>query len=51
MARFFESMYWLVTGGDWEQAKENIKCDLAICDHNHLIYKDEEEGKKDAKTI
>ena len=27
--------YWLFTGRDWEQDRETMRCDFAICEHDH----------------
>lgn len=27
--------YWLLTGRDWEQDRETMRCDFAICEHDH----------------
>jgi len=35
MAGLWESHYWLFTGRDWDQDKENIPCNLGFCDHAH----------------
>jgi hypothetical protein len=47
MTGFIDSLFWLVTGKDWEQSKENLKCNLAICDHDHVTRDKPEEKKKD----
>jgi len=58
MAGFFESHYWLFTGRDWEQDKENIPCNLGFCDHDHITRSEQKctpEQKatlqQDARTV
>ena len=41
MVGFWDSHYWLFTGRDWDQDKENIPCNLGFCDHNHIGFADE----------
>jgi len=36
MAGLWESHYWLFTGRDWEQDRENFACNSGFCDHDHV---------------
>lgn len=36
MAGFIDSHYWLFTGRDWEQDRDNFACNTGFCDHDHI---------------
>lgn len=36
MAGLWESHYWLFTGRDWSQDRDNISCNTGLCSHDHV---------------